>query len=110
MLSWSGCASSKSTSLACVLSTASLEKRRIAEVCVLRGGFALDALYLLARNMDRTGELVGLEHPAFHHIQDLPRSEAEILGRLPHGDFLAVFVFHPTNLLVPGKDGGQDTP
>jgi hypothetical protein len=46
----------------------------------------------------QAGELVGLEHPAFHHIQDLPGSEAEILGRLPHGDFLAFLVFHSTNL------------
>jgi hypothetical protein len=48
----------------------------------------------------QAGELVGLEHPAFHHIQDLPGSEAEILGRLPHGDFLAFLVFHSTNLLA----------
>ena len=82
---------------------------RIAEIRVLRGGLALDALYLLARDVDRAGELVGLEHPAFHHILDLPRSEVEILGRLRQGDFFAFFVFHPTNLLA-GKDGGRDTP
>jgi hypothetical protein len=29
-------------------------------VRVLRGGLALDALYLLARDVDRAGELVGL--------------------------------------------------
>src|SRR5918994_1441702 len=78
---------------------------RKAEVRVLRGGLALDALYLLARDVDRAGELVGLEHPAFHHILDLPRSEAEILGRLHHGDFLAFFVFHPTNLLARQRRG-----
>src|SRR3712207_2970634 len=82
---------------------------RIAEVRVLRGGLALDALYLLARDVDRAGELVGLEHPAFHHILDLPRSEVEILGRLPQGDFLAFFVFHPTNLLARQRRG-LDTP
>src|SRR5215217_7223749 len=74
---------------------------RIAEeVRVLRGGLALDALYLLARDVDRAGELVGPEHPAVDHILDLPRSEVQILGRLPQGDFLAGFVFHPTNLLA----------
>src|SRR5215211_1176345 len=82
---------------------------RIAEeVRVLRGGLALDALYLLARDVDRAGELVGLEHPAFHHILDLPRSEVEILGRLPQGDFHAFFVFHPTNLLALQRRG-RDT-
>src|SRR5829696_8368483 len=70
------------------------------EVRVLRGGLALDALYLLARDVDRVGELVGPEHPAVDHILDLPRSEVQILGRLPQGDFLASFVFHPTNLLA----------
>src|SRR5215213_1652316 len=74
---------------------------RIAEeVRVLRGGLALDALYLLARDVDRAGELVGPEHPAGDHILDLPRSEVQILGRLPQGDFLAGFVFHPTNPLA----------
>ena len=82
---------------------------RIAEIRVLRGGLALDALYLLARDVDRAGELVGLEHPAFHHILDLPRSEVEILGRLRQGDFFAFFVFHPTNLLA-GKYGGPGHP
>jgi len=76
---------------------------RIAEVRVLRSGLALDALYLLGRAVDRAGELVGLEHPAFHHILNLPTSEAEILGRLHHGDFLA---FLSSTLLtsLPGKD------
>src|SRR5215212_11377238 len=79
---------------------------RIAEeVRVLRGGLALDALYLLARDVDRAGELVGLEHPAVDHILDLPRSEVQILGCLPQGDFLAGFVFHPTLTSLPGKDG-----
>src|SRR5215217_3751467 len=82
---------------------------RIAEVRVLWGGLALDALYLLARDVDRAGELVGLEHPAFHHVLDLPRSEVEILGRLPQGNLLAVFVFHPTNLLALQRLG-RDTP
>src|SRR5215213_11849951 len=79
---------------------------RIAEeVRVLRGGLALDALYLLARDVDRAGELVGLEHPAVDHILDLPRSEVQILGCLPQGDFLASFVFHPTLTSLTGKDG-----
>src|SRR5215217_9527379 len=79
---------------------------RIAEeVRVLRGGLALDALYLLARDVDRAGELVGPEHPAVDHILDLPRSEVQILGCLPQGDFLASFVFHPTLTSLPGKDG-----
>src|SRR5215213_5973789 len=82
---------------------------RMVEVRVLRGGLALDALYLLARDVDGTGELVGLEHPAFHHILDLPRSEVEILGRLPQADFLAFFVFDPTNLLARQRRG-RDTP
>src|SRR3954470_6307060 len=83
---------------------------RMAEVRVfLRGGLALDAFYLLARDVDGTGELVGLEHPAFHHILDLPGGEVEILGRLPQGDFLAVFVFDLTNLLA-GKAGSRDAP
>ena len=82
---------------------------RIAEIRVLRGGLALDALYLLARDVDRASELLRLEHPAFDHILNLPRSEVEILGRLRQGDFFAFFVFHPTNLLA-GKDEGRDTP
>ena len=73
---------------------------RMVEVRVLRGGLALDALYFLARDVDGTGEPVGLEHPALHHILDLPRSEVEILGRLPQGEVLAFFVFDPTNLLA----------
>src|SRR3712207_6109305 len=73
--------------------------------CFLRGGLALDALYLFARDVDRAGELVGLEHPALDHILDLPTSEAEILSRLYHGDLLAVFVFHPTNLLARQRPG-----
>src|SRR3954466_15588579 len=83
---------------------------RMAEVRVfLRGGLALDAFYLLARDVDGTGELVGLEHPAFHHILDLPRSEVEILGRLPQADFLAFFVFDLTNLLARQRRR-RDTP
>ncbi len=46
-----------------------------------RGGLALDALHLLARDVDCAGELVGLEHPAFHHILNRRTSEAELLGR-----------------------------
>src|SRR5215208_1270781 len=76
---------------------------------VLRGSLALDALHLLARDVDRAGELVGLEHPAFDHILNRRRSEAEILGRFHYGDFLAVFVFHPNNTFPPGKDWGRDT-
>jgi hypothetical protein len=81
-----------------------------AEVRVLRGGLALDPLYLLARDVDRAGEPVGLEYPAFDHIQDLPAAEAEILGRLHHGDLLAAFVFHPKITSSSGKERGQDTP
>src|SRR5215208_2777216 len=77
---------------------------------VLRGSLALDALHLLARDVDRAGELVGLEHPAFDHILNRRRSEAEILGRFPYGDFLAVFVCHPNTTFPPGKDWGLDTP
>src|SRR5215216_5563331 len=78
---------------------------RIAEeVRVLRGGLALDALYFLARDVDRAGELVGPEHPAVDHILDLPRSEVQILGCLPQGDFLRLL---SSTLLtsLPGKDG-----
>lgn len=67
---------------------------------VLRGSLALDALHLLARDVDRTSELVGLEHPAFHHILNRRRSEAQILGRFHYGDFHAVLVIHPNNLLA----------
>jgi hypothetical protein len=79
------------------------------EVRVLWGGLALDALYLFARDVDRAGELVGLEHPAFDHILDLPAGEPKILGRLHHGELLAVFVFHPTLTSLPGKDRDRDT-
>jgi hypothetical protein len=75
-----------------------------AKVCVLRGGLALYALHLLARDVDRACELVGLEHPAFHHILDLRTSEAEILGRFRYGDLLAVFVIHRKVTSSPGKD------
>ena len=81
-----------------------LNARRKAKVRVLRGGLALDALYFLAGDVDRAGELVGLEHPAFHHILDLRTSEAEVLGRLSYSDFLAVFVFHPKVTSSPGED------
>jgi hypothetical protein len=77
---------------------------------VLRGSLAFDALHLLASDVDRAGELVGLEHPAFHHILNRRRSEAEILGRFRYCDFLAVFVFHPNNTFSPGKDWSLDTP
>jgi hypothetical protein len=78
--------------------------------CVLRGSLALDALHLLPRDVHRAGELLGLEHPAFHHILNRRTSEAQILGRFRYGDFLAVFVFHPNNTSPPGKDWGRDTP
>jgi hypothetical protein len=82
---------------------------------LLRGSLALDALHLLPRDVDRAGELVGLEHPAFHHILNRRRSEAQILGRFPYGDFHAVFVFHPVNLparqrLGPGHPEGYPGP
>src|SRR5215203_3302955 len=64
----------------------------------ITGGLALDALHLLPRDVDRASEIVGLEHPAFHHILNRRRSEAQILGRFRYGDFHAVFVFHPVNL------------
>ena len=64
--------------------------------------------------MDRADELVGLEHPAFDHILDLSAGESKILGRLHHGELLAVFVFHPTLTSLPGKDRvetpDKDTP
>jgi hypothetical protein len=41
---------------------------------LLRGGLALDTLHLLPRDVDRAGELVGLEHPAFHHFLNRRRS------------------------------------
>src|SRR3712207_4818787 len=44
--------------------------------------------------MDRAGEPVGLDYPAVHHLLDLRTAEAEILGGLHHGDFLATLVFH----------------
>ncbi len=72
-----------------------------------RGGLAVDALHLLARDVDRAGELVSLEHPAFHHILDRRTSEAEILGSFRYGDFLAVFVFHPNNLLTRQRRGPE---
>jgi hypothetical protein len=78
-----------------------------AEVRVLRGGLALDPLYLLARDVDRAGEPVGLEYPAFDHIQDPLGGEAEILGRLLHGDLLAAFVFHRKVTSSPGKNGAK---
>jgi hypothetical protein len=67
---------------------------------VLRGSLALDALHLLARDVDRASELLRLEYPAFDHILNLPRSEVEILGRFPYGDSHAVFVFHSNDLLT----------
>ena len=48
---------------------------------VSRGSLALDALHLLPRDVDRAGELVGLELPAFHHFLNRRTSEAQILGR-----------------------------
>ena len=40
---------------------------RKAKARLLRGSLALDALHLLPRDVDRAGELLGLEHPAFDH-------------------------------------------
>jgi hypothetical protein len=76
----------------------------------LGGSLVLDALHLLPRDVHRASELLGLEHPAFHHILNRRTSEAQILGRFRYGDFLAVFVFHPNNTSPPGKDWGRDTP
>jgi hypothetical protein len=84
-----------------------------AKARLLRGSLALDALHLLPRDVDRSGELVGLEYPAFHHILNRRRSEAQILGRFPYGDFHAVFVFHSVNLPTRqrlGRDTPKDNP
>ena len=79
----------------------------MAEARVLWGRLALDAFYLLARDVDRSGELVGLENPTFDHVLDLPTGEPEVLGCLHYGELLAVFVLHATSL--PGKDRDRDT-
>jgi hypothetical protein len=78
-------------------------------VRVLRGTLALEALHLLARDVDSVGEVVGLEHPAFDHIVNRRRSETEILGCFRYGDFHAVFVFHLKVTSPPGKDWSRDT-
>ncbi len=62
---------------------------------LLRSGLAFDALHFLAGYVNRSGELVGLEQPAVHHLQDPRTREAEILGRLLHGDCIAILVVHP---------------
>ena len=87
-----------------------MRQGRKAKVFILRGSLALNALHLLARDVDRAGELVGLEHPAFHHLLNRCTSETQILGRFRYGDFLAVFVFHPKVTSPPGKDWSRDTP
>jgi hypothetical protein len=71
----------------------------------LWGCLALDAFYLLARDVDRSSEPLGIDNPAFYHVLYLPTGETEVLGCLHHGDLLAVLVFHATNLLVrQGRD------
>jgi hypothetical protein len=61
---------------------------------------ALDAFHFLARDVDGSSEPLGLDNPAFDHVLYLPAGEAEVLGRLYHGDLVAVLVFHATNLLA----------
>jgi hypothetical protein len=71
----------------------------------LRGCLALDAFHLFTRDVDGSGEPLGLDNPAFDHVLYLPTGETEVLGCLHHGDLLAVLVFHATNLLVrQGRD------
>jgi hypothetical protein len=80
---------------------------RMARARLLWGCLALDAFYLLARDVDGSGEPVGLENPTFDHVLDLPRGETEVLGCLHHGELLAMFVFHATNLLARQRPGSR---
>jgi hypothetical protein len=50
--------------------------------------------------VDGSSEPVGFDHPAFHHVQDLPAGETEVIGCLYQGDLLSVLVFHAINLLA----------
>jgi hypothetical protein len=79
----------------------------MAEARILWGCLALDAFYLLARDVNRSSEPVGLKNPAFDHVLDLPTGETEVLGGLHHGELLAVIVFHATNLLARQKPGSR---
>jgi hypothetical protein len=81
---------------------------RRAEVRSLGGCLALDALHLLARDVDCSGELIGFDQPALDHILYLGRSEAQILGRFRYCDFVAVFVIHPKLTSSPENDWGRD--
>ncbi len=69
-----------------------------------RGGLALDALHLLSGDMDRAGELVSLEYPVVHHLLDRRAADAEVLGRLHHGNDFSILVFHP-NLPARQRQG-----
>jgi hypothetical protein len=83
------------------------EDPRMAEALVLWGCLALDAFYLFARDVDGSSEPVGLENPTFDHVLNLPTGETEVLGYLPHGELLAMFVFHATNLLARQSPGSR---
>src|SRR4051794_39024049 len=74
---------------------------------VLRGCLALDAFHLLARDVDGSGEPVGLENLSFDHVLDLPAGETEVLGSLHHGELRAMFVFHAINLLARQRPGSR---
>lgn len=80
---------------------------RMAEARILWGCLALDAFYLLARDVDGSSELLGLENPAFDHVLDLTTGETEVLGYLHHGELLAVFVLHASNLLARQRPGSR---
>jgi len=55
-------------------------------------------------DMDRAGELVSLEYPAVHHLLDRRAADAEVLGRLHHGNDFSILVFHP-NLPARQRQG-----
>src|SRR5215204_687819 len=73
----------------------------------LWGCLALDAFYLLARDVDRSSEPISLDNPAFDHVLDLPTGETEVLGCLHYGELLAVIVLHATNLLARQRPGSR---
>ena len=73
----------------------------------LWGCLALDAFYLLTRDVDRSSEPLGLDNPSFDHVLDLPTGETEVLGCLHHGELLAVIVLHATNLLARQRPGSR---
>jgi hypothetical protein len=80
---------------------------RMAEALVLWGRLALDAFNLLARDVDGSSEPVGLQNPTFDHVLNLPTGETEVLGYLPHGELLAMVVFHAINLLARQSPGSR---